>query len=554
MTAPLQISLSGAFTNWLPWLLTTLAVAGFVFLAVILVRQYHMFRQFDRKHFFRHIKQIKLLYTLIDSMPDWIYVKDRKSRFILTNKHLAASHGIRSPDEMIGKTDFDYYPESLARTFFSDEQAIMKDGKPIVNKEEVLTGQKEGDVVLSTTKIPVRNKRDQVVGIVGIGRDITRQKHVEERLKQLSQVASSTENVVVIMDGSGNLEWVNRGFEEKYGCSLEEFVKKNGRNLRACSSNENIGEILNEIIVTGRSQSYSSRARDRFGNDVWYQSNITPVIDDQGKVSSLVLIDSDITGLKKADLQIKQQKYELEAQRDQLRKLNARKDKLFSIIAHDLKNPFQAIIGFSELLKSEYNRMDQERVREYMELIHDSSSSAYELLFNLLEWARAQTGAIRVSPGPVCIKELIPDIIDLNALHMKEKQVRSENLVDEKIVAFADRNMVHTILRNLTSNAIKYTPSGGKVTLDASEKNGSVEVSVSDTGVGISEEKIKTLFSLEKGKSTAGTAGETGTGLGLLVCEEFLSLNRGKIRVTSQPGRGSTFTITLPAAPSASSQ
>lgn len=543
----MHITLTGAFAHWLPWALTALAVAGFLFLAVIIGRQYHIFRQYENKHFFRSIKQIKLLYTLIDSMPDWIYVKDRKSRFILANKHLAASHGIRNPGEIVGKTDFDYYPEPIANAFYSDEQDIMSSGERIVNKEEYLAGRKEGGVVLSTTKIPVRNRRGQVMGIVGIGRDITRQKHVEERLKQLSQVASATENVVIIMDGEGNFEWVNRGFEEKYGCTLDAFIRKNGRNIRDSSSNENISGILNEIILTGKSQSYSSRSRDRFGNDVWYQTNLTPVINDQGKVSSLVLIDSDITGLRKADLQIKQQKYELEAQRDQLRKLNARKDRLFSIIAHDLKNPFQSIIGFSELLKSGHQRMDQEQVSEYLELIHDSSASAYELLFNLLEWARAQTGAIRVNPGLVRIRDLLPEIIDLNALHMKKKQIRAEDLVDSRIVAYADRNMIHTVLRNLTSNAVKYTSPGGKITFTASDNKGVVEVGVTDTGVGISEEKIKTLFSLEKGKSTAGTAGETGTGLGLLVCEEFLALNGGKIQVSSKPGKGSTFTVVLPA-------
>jgi two-component system sensor histidine kinase/response regulator len=546
MKAAMCVYPFGAAVIWLPWALVAVVFVALAVLTLLFVNQYRTLRQFSKKNLFQNLKKLNLFYTLINSMPDWIYIKDRESRFILSNQHMARSHGISGPEEMTGKTDFDYYPEELARSFYTDEQAIMKSGRPIVNKEERLAGTGNSQVVLSTTKIPVRNRAGKVVGIVGIGRDITRQKQVEERLKQLSQVASSTENVVVIMDGEGNFEWVNRGFEVRYGSTMEEHIRKNGKNLRSVSSNPNINEVLNQIISTGKSQSYSSRARDRQGNDVWYQTNITPVVDETGKVSSLVLIDSDITELKKADLQIKQQKYELEAQRDQLRKLNARKDRLFSIIAHDLKNPFQSIIGFSELLKQGYRHMDQERVQEYLELIHDSSTSAYELLFNLLEWARAQTGTIRVNPAPLCIKDLIPEIIDLNALHAKEKQIRVENLVDKRIMAIADRNMIHTVLRNLASNAIKYTSFGGRITFSASEHNGQVDISVSDTGVGITEDKIKTLFSVEKGKSTAGTAGETGTGLGLLVCDEFLALNNGKIIVSSQPGSGSTFTITLP--------
>ncbi len=535
------------FILFLPWLLAGLAITGLIIFSILFAQQNRVLKQFNRKDLVNNLKKLDLLYTLIDNMPDWIYIKDRESKFILANKHMANSHGIENPEVMNGKTDFDYHPEEMARSFYDDEQDIMKSGVPIVNKEEKVVDKLNGEFVLSTTKIPIRDKSRNIVGIVGIGRDITRQKEAEKRLKQLSMVASSTENVVVVMDKDGDFEWVNNGFEARYGCTMQEFIKKKGLNLLINSSNENIAEIVGEINKTKKPYTYSSRTRDIHGNDAWYQTNITPILSEDGEINSLFLIDSDITGIKKADLQIKQQKYELESQRDQLRKLNTRKDRLFSIIAHDLKNPFLSIIGFSDLLKEGYHDLKEEQILEYLDCIHSSSTSAYDLLFNLLEWARAQIKTIDINPEKIGIEHLIGEIMELLAVQAKDKHIQFENSVEPNLKILADRNMVHTILRNLISNAIKFTEVGGSVKFTTKKYKNRVSISVKDSGIGISEEKIKTLFSLEKSKCTIGTSGETGTGLGLLVCKEFLQLNEGKIGVTSKSGYGSTFTITLPA-------
>jgi len=487
-----------------------------------------------------------LLYTLVDSMPDWIYIKDRESRFVLANKHLAASHGISNPGEMVNKTDFDFYPEVYAREYFEDEQRIMGSGDSIINKEETLIDTAGKTLVVSTTKIPVKDENDQVVGIVGISRDITPQKRDQQRLQAMSEVASSTENVVVLMDGDGNFTWVNKGFELRYGMNMDEFVARKGRNLKDNSSKEEISQILEEVLSTGKPYTYTSRTRDAEGGDVWYQTNITPILDDVGKVYSMFLIDSDITSIKKADLQIKQQKYELESQRDQLKNLNASKDRLFSIIAHDLKNPFQSIIGFSEILKDDFRALNMKQVEEYLDCIYSSSTTAYDLLYNLLEWARSQTRSVKVKPVAQNIRETTGEIFTLFSAQAAHKEIRLRNKVDADMRVLADVNMFHTILRNLLANAIKYTGEGGSVTVSASQDEDLVEINVSDTGVGMEEDKVKHLFSVEKGKSTPGTSGELGTGLGLLVSYEFLKLSGGKFQVKSKLGQGSTFTFSLP--------
>lgn len=529
-----------------PWIITALSLAALLFLAL----KYFKLKQNlpgPAEGLPTPVpEEDGLLHTLIDSMPDWIYIKDRDSRYILTNKHLARNHGINNPAEMRGLTDYDYYPEETARVFFEDEQRIMKGGTPLINQEERLMDPGGREVILSTTKIPFFDADGEVAGLVGIGRDISAQKEDRERLKELSLVASGTENVVVIMDREGNFKWANKGFESRYGRTLEEFIGEKGSNLKESSSKVEIKEILEEVRSTGKAYTYTSRTQDHESRDAWYQTNITPILGSDGKLSSMFLIDSDITALKKADLKIKQQKYELESQRDQLKNLNASKDRLFSIIAHDLKNPFQSIIGFSEILREDFRALKMNQVEEYLECIHTSSTTAYDLLYNLLEWARSQTQSVKIKPVQIVAKDLCNEIFELYSAQAKAKQIHLKNRLNPELRLLADQNMLNTVIRNLVANGLKYTAPGGTITISGAVNEQMVDIKVSDTGVGMEDEKVKTLFSLEKGKSTPGTSGELGTGLGLLVCFEFLKLNKGSFRVDSKLGEGSAFTISLP--------
>jgi two-component system sensor histidine kinase/response regulator len=231
----------------------------------------------------------------------------------------------------------------------------------------------------------------------------------------------------------------------------------------------------------------------------------------------------------------------------ELKELNATKDKFFSIIAHDLKNPFNTLLGFSELLITNINEYDKNRIGEFINIIFQTSKNAYMLLENLLEWSRSQTGRLEMAPSDIEISELVDDNIDLIYNNASNKKLELNNRVDKKVKAYADSNMTNTIIRNLLSNAIKYTATGGKIEITSKTENNYVEVTVSDTGVGIKEENIGKLFRIDENFSTKGTNDETGTGLGLILCKEFVKKNGGDIWVTSAPGKGSNFTFKLPA-------
>jgi two-component system sensor histidine kinase/response regulator len=231
----------------------------------------------------------------------------------------------------------------------------------------------------------------------------------------------------------------------------------------------------------------------------------------------------------------------------ELKELNATKDKFFSIIAHDLKNPFNTLLGFSELLITNINEYDKNRIGEFINIIFQTSKNAYMLLENLLEWSRSQTGRLEMTPSYIEIADLVDDNIDLVYNNASNKKLELNNRVDKKVKAYADSNMTNTIIRNLLSNAIKYTATGGKIEITSKTENNYVEVTVSDTGVGIKEENIGKLFRIDENFSTKGTNDETGTGLGLILCKEFVKKNGGDIWVKSTPGKGSNFTFKLPA-------
>jgi len=226
--------------------------------------------------------------------------------------------------------------------------------------------------------------------------------------------------------------------------------------------------------------------------------------------------------------------------------LNATKNKFFSIIAHDLKSPFNSIIGYSELLLEQINGKNYEKTGEIADIILQSSNRAMDLLMNLMAWAQSQSGKMDFNPVSFDIISLINEVTLLLNDTARQKSILIINKLPPNIQVNADYEMISTVLRNLISNAIKFTQPEGKITISASDKQNQVIVSVSDTGVGISKERIDNLFTISDGYSTPGTQNEKGTGLGLILCKEFVNKNHGKIWVESKAGTGTTLYFSLP--------
>jgi len=245
--------------------------------------------------------------------------------------------------------------------------------------------------------------------------------------------------------------------------------------------------------------------------------------------------------------ELKQARANLHLKNVELQKTNATKDKFFSIIAHDLKSPFNSIIGFSNLIVEKVKEKEYEGVEKYADIIQQSSFRAMDLLANLMEWSQSQTGRVEFNPEYFELVELIKDTEAMVAGALEQKSITLTKDVPSNAPVFADKRMIGSVMRNLISNAVKFSHPGGEIHVSIIETPNEVLVSVRDNGVGISKPNCEKLFKIDQTYSTKGTNNEMGTGLGLILCNEFVKMHHGKIWVDSEEGKGSTFKFSLPA-------
>ena len=357
-----------------------------------------------------------LMNTLINNIPIHIYIKDCESRFIMVDKGSAQSFGLNDPEQVVGKTDFDFFSHEHAQQAYEDEQLIIRTGVPI-NKEEKETWTDRPDTWVSTSKLPLYDKNEKIIGTFGISMDITELKQKEEK-----------------------------------------------------------------IITTNR----------------------------------------------------------------ELEKLNSEKDKLFSIIAHDLRSPFHGLLGLTEVMATDIHEMSSAEIIKYSNSLHESVVNLYSLLENLLEWAQFQKGSLAFMPKALNLSYIFSQSIDSTKLRALQKGITIINEIPETLKIYADEKMINSVLRNLLSNSVKFTRKNGIVVGKAREiEEGMVEISVTDTGVGIPGNTMAKLFKLGEKVGSKGTDNELSTGLGLVLCKEFVEKHGGRIWVESKESNGSTFYFTL---------
>ena len=233
----------------------------------------------------------------------------------------------------------------------------------------------------------------------------------------------------------------------------------------------------------------------------------------------------------------------------ELRTSNATKDKFFSIIAHDLRHPFNSIGNFVTLMSKHSAALSKSEIISLSKDLKENTDKTRDLLENLLQWAQTQRGSTPFKQEVIVLAEIADEIVSLLENVAKEKNIQIDSNITSKTLIFADWQMVSTILRNLLSNAIKFTPESGKISLRTSENDGMIQITVSDTGVGMSQKTIDKLFKIDQQIVSRGTANEKGTGLGLILCKELVEKNGGSIVAMSELGKGSTFSFTLPGSP-----
>jgi signal transduction histidine kinase len=253
--------------------------------------------------------------------------------------------------------------------------------------------------------------------------------------------------------------------------------------------------------------------------------------------------------MKKKNDELEKKNLLISEQNKKLSELNATKDKFFSIIGHDLKNPYQSLLGFSHILIQDYKELTEQEIKEFAGYIYEASDMGNRLLQNLLDWSRSETGTIKYEPEVFPLYEIINQAVNLASNTAMQKEITIQTEVDEQTTVFCDRNMIYTVMRNLVSNAIKFSYRGGTVKIYSKLYDNTVEVNIADEGVGLNGIPVEDLFKIEKRITNDGTENEKGTGLGLYLCKEFVEKSHGSISVKNNIEKGSIFTFTLPAGP-----
>jgi PAS domain S-box-containing protein len=489
-------------------------------------------------------RQAGMISSLLDSIPDIIFFKDKNGVYLGCNPPFAEFVG-RSRGEIVGKTDYDLFDKEIADFFRKHDKSMLEVDKSQKN-EEWITYPDGRKILIDTLKTPYRDQTGNVIGILGISRDITERKQQEEKLRENEERF----NLAINGTGAGLWDWdmVNDTvfFSSHWKSMLgyEDNEVENAfsgwKRLWHPDDSPHIEQALNDYLE-GRTTRYEieHRLRHKDGSWLWIRTLGNIQKDASGKPVRWTGTNQDVTDRKHAEDEIK-------LKNEELVELNSVKDKFFSIIAHDLRSPFNSIIGFCDLLLEQVRNNDIEGIDEYAQIILKSSKSSMDLLTNLMEWAHTQTGRIEFNPEYFEIVAFIEKNKEIYIDIASQKSITIKHILPHNLTVFADMNMISTICRNMILNAIKFTMPGGEVNISVKEKQNEIIFSVSDTGVGIPQNRIDKLFRIDQSFSTAGTNNEKGTGLGLILCKEFIEKHNGKIWVESLVGVGTTFNFSLP--------
>ncbi|HAN78946.1 MAG TPA: hypothetical protein DCQ31_14870 [Bacteroidales bacterium] len=369
--------------------------------------------------------------------------------------------------------------------------------------------------------------------------DITELKKAENEIKKLSTAVEQSPVSIVITDLSGAIVYANPRFSELTGYAFDDVSGKNPRLLKSGKTPPETFVNLWNTLTKGEIWQGEFINRKKSGEEFIEFATVAPIFNSENDIVNYVAIKEDITKRK----QIEQSLIESESK---LRESNATKDKFFSIIAHDLKNPFNVISGFSDILVQNIQKNQTEKALTIAQTINNAAKNAFDLLQNLLVWANTQTNRISFSPFVFDIKQAVESAVNQLEDVAKRKQIELQINIQPSFV-LADLEMVNTILRNVISNAIKFSYRNTKIEITSEQKDLFILIHVKDYGVGISKNSIDRLFKIEYNISSPGTMQETGTGLGLILCKEFVEKNNGTISAYSEPGQGATFTFSLPA-------
>ena len=491
----------------------------------------------DRKNVENELdKQREFLETLINIIPDRIFAKDRQGRKTMSNREDWQVCGAKSLQEVLGKTDFDTYPPALAEKYWANDKAVLETGVPIINQEELGVDKEGNPVWIASTKMPIKNSQGEIIGLVGIGRDFTRQKKIElELLHQkefLAAVTSTSPVAIMVLTEQDKVSSINQAFEQLYGYTKDEIIGMDLYELFELEGNREQEEArfkkANQHPVH-----FVEERRKRDGTHVIVEISIAAVIV-EGQRVGYVCSYHDISQLDKA--------------RKEAEEANRAKSEFLANMSHEIRTPMNGVIGMLELALDTELTPDQ---RDYLSTSLQSAEALLTLLNDILDFSKIEAKRLELESIPFNLRTTVEDVAYTLAGRAQNKGLELICQIDPELSTdlLGDPGRLRQILVNLAGNAIKFT-SHGEIVIRAesvreSAKDTEVHFSVKDTGIGIPAERQMLIFDRFTQADGSTTRQYGGTGLGLTICKQLVELMGGTIGVESQPGLGSTFWFTI---------
>jgi len=484
--------------------------------------------------------------ALFDLSPSPIIIVDLQSRNII-DWNLAALHllGYTASEMKKSKLSALHEKQVYDKTRVEIEMQLIRKGRFSAETVWVEKNGREIPVTLYGGYLELKKKNLVQIYAYDISEKKKADKELLENLEIRTALFEGSRDPMILVDLNEICRYVNPATTRVFGYEPDEVLgKKFPGNI---SADEKVFSGWVETCRKGAGISnFETIRRTKSGREIPVSITISPIKNAKGELVYLSFIYHDISESKKAEEELLVANESIKKYAEELKELNANKDKFFSIIAHDLRSPFQGLLGFCNLLNSEYENLNEEEAKFIIHNIGESAKNIFALIENLLEWSRVQSGRKEFVPKKVNLYEEVLTAIISQKIQAINKEIVLKNIVEENISVRADENMIQTVLRNLISNGIKFTPRDGSVIVSAENKDDMIEVCIQDSGIGIAKDDIPRMFKIEDHFVMQGTEKEPGTGLGLILCKEFVQKNGGTIWVESTPGKGSRFYFTVP--------
>lgn len=529
--------------TWINQLLLFLIISLIVLISIVVFISFAVINKKISKHFEdlqkakadaeQNEKNFRLLF---DISPDLILIRTMDGELIDCNPAGLKFHGVNTVEELKA-VDYSHYYLN-----FEDRDLILKElikNRSINNREVKIRKYKTDlvfDCLLSLKLINTNHDESLIVSWI---KDISDKKAAEEKILKLSTAVSQNPAAIVITDLIGNIEYVNHQFTNNTGYSYEEAIGNNPRILKSGIHSEEFYKNLWDTVMSGKTWHDEIYNKRKDGLHFWESATIAPILNDKNEIINFVAIKQDVTARKLAE-------FELVESQKKLKELNDTKNRLFSIIGHDLRGPIGTLKSFIEVIIDQKIYDDTESLKQMLQILLTSTSTTFDLLENLLLWAKNQQNEVVFKPENIDLHQVVDTNIALITELAKIKEITIHNQIPDEQIIYADKNMIMTVIRNLLTNAIKFTVSGKNIYLSVKEDNTFFTVSVKDEGIGIVPDDLKKLFNTKENFTTKGTSGEQGTGLGLLICKDFIEKHNGTILAESEPGKGTEFKFTIP--------